>query len=78
MMIHHAEKVARITDSRAVETGKFYTIEVDYVTAGGIKKTLVMPHCLADQLRASIIGEIEMMPEDHRKRSFFASFRRKR
>lgn len=76
-MIRHAEKISQVTDSRVVETGKFYTIEVDYVTAGGVRKTLVMPHCVADRVRVAIASEIEIMPEERRKRSFFASFKRK-
>lgn len=77
-MIHHAEKVARITDSRTVDSGRYDTIEVDYVTTGGVRKTLVLPHCVADHMRASIIGEFECMTDERRKRSFFASFKRKR
>jgi hypothetical protein len=78
MSLRHQEKVARITDFRAVDTGRFVTIEVDYTTAGGVTKTLVMPHCLADQMRVAIVSEFESMPEEKRTRSFWASLKRKR
>lgn len=76
--MRHAEKVARITDSRTVNSGAYDTIEVDYVTTGGVKKSLILPHCIADHMRASIIGEFECMSDERRRRSFFASFKRKR
>jgi hypothetical protein len=76
--MRHAEKIGRITEARTIDSGGYYTIEVDYVTTGGVKKTLVMPHCIADIMRVSIIGEIECMTDEARKRSFFASFKRKR
>jgi hypothetical protein len=76
--IRHAEKVSRVGESRSVETGSFYTLEVDYVTMGGVRKTLVLPHCVAESLRAALADEFETMPEERRKRSFFASFKRNR
>lgn len=78
MSIRHAEKVSRVSESRSVETGSYYTLEVDYVTMGGVRKTLVLPHCVAESLRAALVDEIEAMSDERRKRSFFASFKRNR
>jgi len=78
MGIRHAEKVSRVTASRATDTGSFITLEVDYVTASGIRKTLVLPHCVAESLRASIADELDYMEPERRKRSFFASLKRSR
>jgi hypothetical protein len=61
-----------------VETGSYYTLEVDYVTMGGVRKTLVLPHCVAESLRAALAGEFEEMSDERRRRSFFASFKRNR
>jgi hypothetical protein len=77
-MLRHAENVRQITDYRAVDTGKFVTFEFDYVTASGVKKTLRLAHCDADRMRALIVGECEAMDDSKRKRSFWASLRRKR
>lgn len=74
--MRHAEKVAKVTVVRTVETGSYYTLEVDYVTASGIRKTLVMPHSVAESVRASLADEVEAMPLERRKRSFFASMKR--
>lgn len=74
----HAEKVARFIEARTVETGKYYTIEVDYVTAGGVSKVLTIAHGDADWLRVLLINEFDYMEPEKRKRSFFNSLRRKR
>jgi hypothetical protein len=78
MTIRHVEHVNRIGEARTVDSGKYYTIEVDYVTASGIKKTLRLAHGDADWLRMRIVSEFEDMPEENRKRSFWASLKRKR
>lgn len=77
-MIKHTENVGRVGEARTVTGQRYDTIEVDYVTASGITKTLRLAHGDADRLRAAIIGEIELMEPEHRKRSFFNSLRRKR
>lgn len=77
-MMRHTERVAKFTEARSVETGDYFTIEVDYETEGGIRKTLSMPHGVADALRVYIINEVDDMDPEVRKRSFFASLRRKR
>lgn len=74
----YVEKIGRVGETRTVETGKYFTLEVDYVTAGGVTKTLSLAHCEADVLRVALQDAIGGMPEDRRKRSFFASLRRKR
>lgn len=76
--MRHREAVEKISDWRAVETGEYYTVEIDYTTASGIKKTLVMPHGIADAMRMAIVSEFECMTDEVRKRSFWASLRRKR
>lgn len=78
MSLRHPERVAKIGDSRTVDTGEFDTIEVDYVTEGNVTKTLRLPHCLASQLRSALADELDAMPEERRKVSFPASLRRKR
>jgi hypothetical protein len=59
-----------------VESGSYFTLEVDYVTASGIRKTLVLPHSVGESLRAALEDEIAAMPAERRKRSFFASLKR--
>lgn len=76
--MRHVENIARITDSRLIAGPKYATVEIDYSTAGGVQKTLRLAHGDADQMRAWIISELETMPEPVRKRSFWASLRRKR
>jgi hypothetical protein len=76
--MRHIENIKQVTDSRLVAGPKFATVEIDYTTAGGIKKTLRLAHGDADQVRVAIISELESMPEPVRKRSFWASLRRKR
>ncbi|WP_329544668.1 hypothetical protein OG548_08090 [Streptomyces sp. NBC_01356] len=76
--MRHTENVSRITDSRLVPGPEFVTIEIDYTTGGGIKKTLRLAHGDADQVRVRIVGELESMPKVVRDRSFWASLRRKR
>jgi hypothetical protein len=78
MSIRHTENVKQVTDWRAVDTGKYVTVEVDYVTASGIKKTLRLPHCVADAMRVAIVSEFESLDDDKRTRSFWASLRRNR
>jgi hypothetical protein len=74
--MRHAEKVARVTEARTVESGSYFTFEVDYVTAGGVRKTLVLPHSVGESLRATLTDEVDAMPAERRKRSFFASMKR--
>jgi hypothetical protein len=76
--MRHVENIGRITDSRLIAGPRFATVELDYTTAGGIKKTLRLAHGDADQVRVRIASELESMPEPVRKRSFWASLRRKR
>jgi hypothetical protein len=76
--MRHTENVRNITDYRAVDTGKYVTFEFDYVTTGGVKKTLKLAHCEADRIRAAVLGEIEMMGPERQRKSFWASLRRKR
>lgn len=76
--MRHVENIRRVTDSRLVAGPRFATVEIDYTTAGGINKTLRLAHGDADQIRAAIISELETMPEPVRKRSFWASLKRKR
>ncbi|MGW4986285.1 hypothetical protein ACWEQ3_01360 [Streptomyces mirabilis] len=77
MAIRHREFVDKVTEWRAVETDGYYTIEVDYATDHGIKKTLVMPHGIADAMRMAIVSEFECMEPEVKKASFWASLRRK-
>lgn len=77
-MIRHTEHVGAVTESRTVDAGEYFVIEIDYVTEGGIRKTLRLPHGEADKLRVALIGEIDAMEPEARKRSFIASLRRKR
>jgi hypothetical protein len=76
--VKHTENVARVIEARTVETGKYYTIEVDYVTAGGVTKCMRLAHGDADWFRVLLINEFDYMEPEKRKRSFFASLRRKR
>ncbi|MGW5636953.1 hypothetical protein [Streptomyces sp. NPDC003832] len=76
--MRHHEKVKRVTDYRMVDNGKYVIFEIDYETAGGVKKTLHLAHCDADRLRVAVAGEYEAMDPEKRKRSFFASLRRPR
>jgi hypothetical protein len=77
-IMRHVENIARVTDSRLIAGPRFATVEIDYTTAGGVQKTLKLAHGDADQIRACIISELETMPEPVRRRSFWASLRRKR
>lgn len=77
-MLKHTERVAKVGEARTVETGDFYTIEVEYVTAGGVRKVLTLAHGDADRLRVALVGEFDSMEPEARQRSFFASLRRKR
>lgn len=76
--MRHVEKVGRVTESRMIPGPKYVTFEIDYVTAGGVKKTLKLAHSEADAIRAAIMGELESMPAAVRTGSFFNSLRRKR
>lgn len=78
MTIKHTERVARIGDARTVETDGYFTIEVDYVTEGGVHMTLRLAHADADTLRTRLEGETDSMEPEARKRSFMASLRRQR
>lgn len=77
-MLRHTERVASFTEARTVDTGEFLTIEVDYVTEGGVSKTLRMAHSDAAALRVFIVNEIDDMSLEVRERSWIASLRRKR
>ncbi|MGI5408185.1 hypothetical protein ACQEV9_15460 [Streptomyces chartreusis] len=76
--MRHIENVGRVSEARMIPGPKFVTFEVDYTTAGGVKKTLKLAHSEADAIRAAIVGELESMPPKARAGSFFASLRRKR
>lgn len=78
MSIRHIENIGRVTESRLVAGPKYATVEIDYVTAGGVQKTLKLAHGEAEQIRAAIGGALDIMPEGVRKGSFFASLKRKR
>lgn len=75
-MIKHHEEIKKVVDSKVVQTGDHYTFEIEVVTAGGITKVLRIPHSEANWLRALITDEENFMPDEERKRSFFASIRR--
>jgi hypothetical protein len=77
-MIKHPERVSRVVGGRTVETDGYFTLEVDYVTEGGVAKTLTLAHIDADALRVALVSQFENMEPEERKRSFFASGRRKR
>lgn len=77
-MLKHPERVASIGEGRTVAGDDFAVIEVDYVTEGGIRKTLRLAHSDADKLRVMLIGELDAMDPEVRKASFMASARRKR
>ncbi|MDX3551022.1 hypothetical protein PV729_04415 [Streptomyces europaeiscabiei] len=77
-MIKHVEAVGGIGEARTVPGTKYDTIEIDYVTASGITKTLRLAHGEADMLRTAIIGELDSMEPEHRMRSFLNSRRRRR
>jgi hypothetical protein len=77
-MIKHPERIARIGEARTVSGEAYDVIEVDYVTEGGIAKTLRLAHGDADRLRAALIGEFDSMDPEHRERSFMNSLRRQR
>jgi hypothetical protein len=78
MSLRHIENVARLTCARLVPGPRFVAVEVDYTTAGGVAKTLRLSHAEAEQIRALICAELEIMPEPARKQSFFRSLRRNR
>lgn len=78
MLGRYVEKIGRIGETRTIETGKYFTLEVDYVTAGGVSKTLKLAHSDAARLAVAIDSEFAALPEERRKRSFFASLRRNR
>ncbi len=77
-MIKHPERVAAIGEARTVPSEDYAMIEIDYVTEGGIRKTLRLAHADADKLRVAIVGELESIPDGVRQASFMASARRKR
>lgn len=76
--MRHVENLSKVTASRLVPGPKYVTIEVDYTTAGGVKKTLKLAHSEAEQIRAAIVAELDVMPIGARKGSFFNSLKRKR
>jgi hypothetical protein len=76
--MRHVENVGKITDWRLVPGPKYVTVELDYTTASGVKKTLRLAHCEAEQVRSGIVGALEGMPDGPRKGSFWNSLRRKR
>lgn len=76
--MRHVENIGRISESRLIPGPKYVTIEVDYTTAGGVKKTLKLAHGEAEQIRAAIVAELDVMPPAARKGSFFNSLKRKR
>lgn len=76
--MRHIENVGRVSESRLVPGPKFVSLEIDYTTAGGVKKTLKLAHGEAEQLKSAILAELEMMPPPARKASFFNSLKRKR
>lgn len=78
MSLRHVENIGRIAAARLVPGPKYVTIELDYTTAGGVKKTMKLAHGEAEQIRAAITAELDDMPPGARKASFFASLRRKR
>lgn len=78
MAIKHNERVASIGDSRTIAGEDFDYVEVDYVTEGGIRKTLRLPLSDAGDLRTQLAKQIDGMEPERRKRSFMASLKRAR
>ena len=72
-MIKHAENVDRIKEARAVAAGEAVMIEIDYVTPGGITKTMRLPFRQASRVRGLIMDAIQTVPMDDRKRLMLAS-----
>jgi hypothetical protein len=78
MSLRHIENIGRVTEGRLNAGPKYASVEIDYVTAGGIQKTLKIAHGEAEQIRALIGEALDVMPERVRKGSFFASLKRNR
>jgi len=72
-MLRHVESIKRVEELRLVPSGDYFIFEVDVTTSGGIRKTLRLPHLQADLLRSKLVGELEEMDPDTRRRSFTAS-----
>ncbi|AUG87315.1 hypothetical protein HOS59_gp51 [Streptomyces phage Rowa] len=78
--MRHKVKVAKVLGIELVEAeeGDYYNFEVEIRTEGNVRQVLSIPHNEADWLRVLIIGEVDSMPQDVRKRSFFGSILRNR
>lgn len=77
MAIRHRDDVLKVEAVRTVPEGDTFVFEIDVTTAGNIRKTLRVRHCDASNLASMITDETDAMPVEDRKRSFFASMRRK-
>ena len=71
-MIKHAENVDQVKAARAVEAGDVFMIEIDYVTPGGIVKTMCLPFRQASRLRGLVMDAMQAISLEERQRSFFS------
>jgi hypothetical protein len=76
--IKHAVDVDKVVRATLVETGGFFTIEVEVLCPGSIKKVLRIPHDEASFLESLVHTELGTLTDEERKHSFFASIRRDR
>lgn len=76
-MLRHDESIQTITETRVVPTKDFLTFEIDYVTPGGIHKTLHIAHHAADRIRNAVVSAVEAMPPAARAHSLTKSAQRK-
>jgi hypothetical protein len=74
----HVENIGRISTARLVPGPKYVTIEIDYMTEGGVSKTLKLAHGDAEDVRGLIGRALDSMPALPRRGSFFASLKRAR
>lgn len=76
MVIKHAMDVDKVVSAKLVKTGEFFTVEVEVLCPGRIRKVLRIPHNEASFLESALNAEVATMTDEQRKRSFFASIRR--
>ncbi|MEU0245138.1 hypothetical protein ABZ192_12535 [Streptomyces sp. NPDC006235] len=72
-MIRHTEEASEVVGVRLDTSEEVAMLELDYVTPGGIRKTLRVRHTDAFKVRSGIAEVFDEMDPEARKRSSFAS-----
>lgn len=63
-MLRHDERVGAVERVRPVVTDGGLIMEIDYLTEGGIRKTLKLPHDDARKLKVALAVHMSEAPAD--------------